>query len=119
MHLKLASIVRNDDHKENFADPVSGLTHLFATLAALVGLAILLIVARSDFWKRISLLIYGFSEVNPTCLRRVRLIICRRRGQGHPLAAQARSFSNLSADCRYLYTHLLDVLLAGIGAGEC
>lgn len=42
-------------------DPVSGLTHLFAALAALVGLAILLIVARSDFWKQISLLIYGFS----------------------------------------------------------
>ncbi len=44
-----------------FRDPVSGLTHFFAAIAALLGLGLLLIIARSDYWKQISLLIYGFS----------------------------------------------------------
>jgi len=42
-------------------DPVSGLTHLFAAIAAIAGLGILLIIARSDFWKQASLLVYGAS----------------------------------------------------------
>lgn len=44
-----------------FREPVSGLTHFFAAIAALIGLGTLLIVARTDIGKQISLVIYGFS----------------------------------------------------------
>lgn len=42
-------------------EPVSGFTHLFAAVAAMAGLGILLYVARHDLWKQLSLLIYGSS----------------------------------------------------------
>jgi hemolysin III len=44
-----------------FRDPVSGLTHFFAAIAALIGLGMLLFVARPDFGKQVSLFVYGFS----------------------------------------------------------
>jgi hemolysin III len=40
-------------------DPVSGLTHLFAAVAALAGLIVLLVLGAGDPVKEISLLIYG------------------------------------------------------------
>jgi len=42
-----------------FRDPISGLTHLFAAIAAIAGMGILLVIARSDFWKQASLLVYS------------------------------------------------------------
>ncbi len=44
-------------------DPVSGLTHLGAGLAAMVGLAVLLVVGRSNLPKELSLLVYGVSLI--------------------------------------------------------
>ena len=44
-------------------EPVSGLTHLFATLAAVLGLAVLLYFGRTSLSKEASLLIYGLSLV--------------------------------------------------------
>lgn len=44
-------------------EPVNGLTHLFAALAAVVGLVVLLIQSRADFLKQQSLLVYGASLV--------------------------------------------------------
>ncbi|CAG0975259.1 partial hypothetical protein, partial [Anaerolineae bacterium] len=44
-------------------EPVNGLTHLFAALAAVVGLVVLLILSRADFLKQQSLLVYGASLV--------------------------------------------------------
>lgn len=42
-------------------EPVSGLTHFFAGVAAIAGLITLLVVARGDVGKQVSLLIYGAS----------------------------------------------------------
>lgn len=44
-------------------EPVNGLTHYFAALAALVGLVVLLVISRDDPLKQRSLLIYGSSLV--------------------------------------------------------
>ncbi len=42
-------------------EPVSGLTHFFAGIAAIAGLITLLVVGRGDTGKQLSLLIYGIS----------------------------------------------------------
>jgi len=42
-------------------DPISGLTHLFGSVAALAGLIALLVIGRGDVGKQISLFIYGLS----------------------------------------------------------
>ncbi len=44
---------------KNLREPVNGLTHYFAALAAVVGLVILLVVSRDDVSKQLSLVIYG------------------------------------------------------------
>jgi len=44
-------------------DPVSGLTHLGAALAAAIGLGVLLYLGRSSLPKQVALLIYGCSLV--------------------------------------------------------
>ncbi len=44
-------------------EPVNGLTHYFAALAAIVGLIVLLFLSRADFLKQESLLVYGASLV--------------------------------------------------------
>ena len=44
-------------------EPVNGLTHLFAAFAAVGGLAALLIIARANTGKQISLAIYGISVI--------------------------------------------------------
>ncbi len=44
-------------------DPVSGLMHLFAAVAAVVGLAALLYLGCGDLSKQVSLLVYGASLV--------------------------------------------------------
>lgn len=49
--------------KIKFRDPVSGLTHLFSAILAVVGLMILLFLGRGDASKEISLLIYGLSLI--------------------------------------------------------
>lgn len=46
-----------------FRETVSGLTHLFSAILALVGLVILLILGRGNLHKEIALLIYGLSLV--------------------------------------------------------
>ena len=46
-----------------FRDPVSGLTHFFSAILALVGLVVLLFLGRGDAEKEISLLIYGISLI--------------------------------------------------------
>lgn len=46
-----------------FREPINGLTHLFAALAALVGLVVLLVVSWGEPGKLISLLVYGVSLV--------------------------------------------------------
>jgi hemolysin III len=48
---------------KKFREPVNGLTHLFAAVAALAGLVILLIIARDSLARQGSLLIYGVSLV--------------------------------------------------------
>lgn len=42
-------------------EPVNGLTHLIAGIAASLGLVAMLLVGRGDLWKQLSLLIYGLS----------------------------------------------------------
>ncbi|HEX7588932.1 MAG TPA: hemolysin III family protein [Anaerolineae bacterium] len=44
-------------------EPVNGLTHYFAALAAVVGLVVLLILSRGDYLKQETLLVYGSSLV--------------------------------------------------------
>jgi hemolysin III len=44
-------------------EPVNGLTHFFAALAAVVGLIAMLIMARADLAKQISLGIYGVTII--------------------------------------------------------
>jgi hemolysin III len=46
-----------------FRDPVSGLTHLGAAVAAGFGLVLLLVLGRGDPAKELSLLVYGLSLV--------------------------------------------------------
>jgi hemolysin III len=46
-----------------FREPVSGLTHFFAALAALAGLVVLLVVGWGQIGKTISLAVYGASLV--------------------------------------------------------
>jgi hemolysin III len=48
---------------KKFRNPISGLTHFFAAIAAAVGLVFLLIVGRSGIQKQITLLVYGASLV--------------------------------------------------------
>lgn len=48
---------------EKFRDPVSGLTHLFAAFAALIGVIIMLAVGWGQVGKTISLSVYGLSLV--------------------------------------------------------
>ncbi|MBN1147114.1 MAG: hemolysin III family protein [Anaerolineales bacterium] len=49
--------------RNKLRDPVSGLTHLIAAIAAMGGLATLLIVGRANPEKQVSLSIYGVSLV--------------------------------------------------------
>ena len=44
-------------------EPVNGLTHFFAAIAALIGLIVLLIVSRGSFDKAVALSVYGLSLV--------------------------------------------------------
>ncbi|MCL4396262.1 MAG: hemolysin III family protein [Chloroflexi bacterium] len=44
-------------------EPVNGLTHYFAALAAMFGLVVLLMISRGDFLKQETLLVYGSSLV--------------------------------------------------------
>jgi len=46
-----------------FKDPVSGLTHLWAAVAAAIGLIVLLVLGRGAWQRQASLLIYGLSLV--------------------------------------------------------
>jgi hemolysin III len=49
--------------KIKFRDPVSGLTHFFSAILAVVGLIVLLILGYRDTGKEITLLIYGISLI--------------------------------------------------------
>jgi hemolysin III len=53
----------NPKKKSVLREPVSGLTHLGAAVAAVMGLIALLIIGRGDPTKEISLLIYGVSLI--------------------------------------------------------
>ena len=44
-------------------EPVNGLTHFFAAIAALIGLVVLLIVGWGNFSRAIALTVYGISLV--------------------------------------------------------
>jgi len=44
-------------------EPVNGLTHYFAALAAVIGLIVLLVLSRGDFLRQETLLVYGCSLV--------------------------------------------------------
>ena len=46
-----------------FRDPVSGLIHLGAAAAAVIGLGVLLALGRSDLTKEFSLMVYGLSLI--------------------------------------------------------
>ena len=46
-----------------FKEPVNGLTHLFAALAAGIGLVVLLHLGRGELTRQLSLLIYGISLI--------------------------------------------------------
>lgn len=48
---------------KNMREPVSGLTHFFAAIAAAFGLMALLIIGQGDTGKQLTLLIYGISLV--------------------------------------------------------
>ncbi|MDK1028469.1 MAG: hemolysin III family protein [Anaerolineae bacterium] len=47
----------------NLREPVNGLTHFFAALAALIGLIIMLVIVRDSFNKTLALTVYGLSLV--------------------------------------------------------
>lgn len=49
--------------KSLLREPVSGLTHLGAAVAALIGLIVLLVVGRGNPMKEVALLIYGLSLI--------------------------------------------------------
>jgi hemolysin III len=44
-------------------EPVNGLTHYIAALAAVIGLVVLLTISRGDFFRQETLLVYGSSLV--------------------------------------------------------
>lgn len=46
-----------------FRNPASGLTHLGAAVAAVIGLVVLLILGRRDLTKELSLMVYGLSLI--------------------------------------------------------
>lgn len=46
-----------------FREPVSGLTHLGAAVAAVAGLILLLIIGKGDLQKELAFLVYGFSLI--------------------------------------------------------
>jgi len=48
---------------KKFREPVSGLTHFVAAIAAGVGLVVLLIIGQSSLGKQLSLLVYGTSLI--------------------------------------------------------
>ena len=48
---------------KNLLEPVNGLTHFFAAIAALIGMVILIIVGRGSLDRTIALTIYGVSLV--------------------------------------------------------
>ncbi len=48
----------------NFREPVNGLTHLAAAVAAFLGVSLLILIARGDLLKQVSLIIYGTSLVS-------------------------------------------------------
>ena len=48
---------------KNLREPVNGLTHFFTAIAAVVGLAFLLIIARNNPGKLVSLAVYGVSVI--------------------------------------------------------
>lgn len=48
---------------QKLREPVNGLTHLFTTIAAVIGLIILLIIGRGNVGKTISLAVYGTSVI--------------------------------------------------------
>jgi hemolysin III len=48
---------------KNLREPVNGLTHFFAAIAALIGMVILIIVGRGSLDRTIALTIYGVSLV--------------------------------------------------------
>ena len=87
-------------------DPVSGLTHLFAALAALVGLD-LINRCKIRFLETNFVINLRFF-INPNVCGERGLSSAKGAATGDPLAAQARSFSNLFTDCRDLYTDLLE-----------
>ena len=56
--------LKTDEEKRKkivLRDPVSGLTHLGAAIAALMGLIAMLVMGRGDTTREISLLVYGLS----------------------------------------------------------
>lgn len=48
---------------KNLREPVNGLTHYFAAVAAVVGLGVLVVVGRDDVFKQLSLVVYGASLI--------------------------------------------------------
>ncbi|MBI5349505.1 MAG: hemolysin III family protein, partial [Chloroflexi bacterium] len=46
---------------KKFREPVNGLTHYFAAIAAVVGLGILVFASGADFLKQMSFTVYGAS----------------------------------------------------------
>ncbi|HPH97518.1 MAG TPA: hemolysin III family protein [Anaerolineaceae bacterium] len=56
-------INQNLQKKSILRDPVSGLTHLGAAIAALIGLIVMLVMGWGDTTKEISLLVYGLSLI--------------------------------------------------------
>lgn len=46
-----------------FREPVNGLMHYFAAVAAVVGLVVLVILSQDDFFKQMSLVVYGVTLI--------------------------------------------------------
>ncbi len=53
----------NSSWLQKFREPVSGLTHLFAAVAAVLGLGLLLWLGRTDLPKAVALLVFGLSVI--------------------------------------------------------
>jgi hemolysin III len=55
--------VKNSQKSFKIREPINGFSHLGAAIAAGIGLVILLYLARGQFFRQLSLLIYGLSLV--------------------------------------------------------
>jgi hemolysin III len=98
-------------------EPVNGLTHFFAAIAALIGLVVLLIVGWGSLSKTVALTIYGVSLV----------LLFAASAAYHMVKARPRvlqTLRKLDHSAIYLliagtYTPFCAIMFDGFGSGAC